>query len=124
MKAAILVLADPQSGSDEANARVLNALVSAYDFKQRGSDVKVLFLGAGSRWPRVLANKEHPSHERSEQVKDKVDGVSCGCAEAFGVTDEVKNCGLDLKTELAIPGTSGVASVGNLVADGYSVLSF
>ncbi len=124
MKAAILVLADPQSGSDESNARVFNALASAYDFKQRGSDVKILFQGAGTRWPSVLANKEHPSHDLYEQVKDKVDGVSCGCADAFGVSDEAEACGLELKTDLAVPGTSGLASVGNLVEDGYSVLSF
>ncbi len=50
MKAAIVVLSDPKSGSDEALGRVFNALASAYDFKRRGDDVSILFHGAGTRW--------------------------------------------------------------------------
>jgi hypothetical protein len=50
-KAAIVVLSDPKSGSqEEALGRVFNALAAAYDFKQRGDDVSVLFQGAGTRW--------------------------------------------------------------------------
>lgn len=33
-KAAIVVLADPKSGSEEALGRLFNALAAAYDFKQ------------------------------------------------------------------------------------------
>jgi len=39
-KAAVVVLSDPKSGSqEEALGRVFNALAAAYDFKQRGDDV-------------------------------------------------------------------------------------
>src|SRR5262245_40044622 len=46
MKAAILVLSDPSSGSAEALGRVFNALAAAHDFKRQGDDVTVLFQGA------------------------------------------------------------------------------
>ena len=36
MKTAVLVLSDPKSGNDESLGRVLNALATAYDFKQKG----------------------------------------------------------------------------------------
>jgi hypothetical protein len=50
-RAAIVVLSDPGSGSQqEALGRVFNALAAAYDFKQRGDDVSVLFQGAGRFW--------------------------------------------------------------------------
>lgn len=55
MKAAILVLSDPKSGSDEALGRVFNALAAAYDFKQSGDDVTVLFHGAGTRLREQIA---------------------------------------------------------------------
>ena len=50
MKAAIIVLSDPKSGSDEALGRLFNALACAYDFKQRGDDVTLLFQGTATRW--------------------------------------------------------------------------
>ena len=48
LKATIVVLSDPKSGSqEEALGRVFNALAAAYDFKQRGDDVSVQFQGPG-----------------------------------------------------------------------------
>ncbi len=79
MKAAIIVLSDPKSGSEEALGRVFNALAAAYDFKQQGDEVTVRFQGAGE-----LGQAEHPAHIIFEAVKDKVAGVSCGCADVFG----------------------------------------
>ena len=48
-KAAILVLSDPNSGSDEALGRVFNALAAAYEFKQQGDEVTVRFQ-PNARW--------------------------------------------------------------------------
>ncbi len=124
MKAAIVVLSDPKSGSEESLGRVFNALASAYDFKHRGDDVTVLFQGAGTRWVSEVSKSDHPAHELFEAVKDRVAGVSCACADVFGASEEVKKTGFDLITDNAVPGTSGLPSLGQLAADGYTVLTF
>lgn len=72
MKAAIVVLSDPKSGTEEALGRVFNALASAYDFNQGGDEVIVLFQGAGIRWIGELTKVEHPAHKLFEAVKDGV----------------------------------------------------
>ena len=124
MKAAIIVLSDPKSGSEEALGRMFNALAAAYDFKQRGDDVTVLFHGAGTRWIGEVGNPEHPAHALFEQVKDRVAGASCGCADVFGATKDVEKSGFDLIKDNPVPGTSGLPSLRKLVADGYTVLTF
>jgi len=62
MKAAIVVFSDPKSGSEESLGRVFNALAAAYDFKQKGDDVRILFHGAGTRWVGELTKGDHPAH--------------------------------------------------------------
>ncbi len=124
MKAAIVVLSDPKSGSEEALGRVFNALAAAYDFKQQGDEVTVRFQGAGTRWIGELSKAEHPAHDLFEAVKDKVAGVSCGCADVFGANEEVEKSGFELIKDNPVPGTSGLASLRKLTADGYAVLTF
>jgi hypothetical protein len=46
MKAAIVVMSDPEANNDEALGRVFNALGVAYDFKNHGDEVTLVFLGA------------------------------------------------------------------------------
>ena len=70
MKAAIIILSDPKSGSEEALGRVFNALAAAYDFKNKGDEVTVLFHGAGTRWPSELSKADHPAHGLYEAVSD------------------------------------------------------
>ncbi len=124
MKAAILVLSDPKSGSDEALGRVFNALATAYDFKQSGDEVTVIFHGAGTRWIGEVSNPDHPAYDLFEQVQDAVAGVSCGCADVFGGTEEAVQSGFDLIKGNPVPGTSGLPSLQKLTADGYTVLTF
>lgn len=123
-KVAIVVLADPTSGSDEALGRLFNALAAAYDFKQQNVPVTLLFHGAGTRWAAELANREHPAYQLFAEVKSTVAGVSCGCADVFGAREGAVACGLDLITENAVPGTSGLPSLARLVGQGYTVLTF
>ena len=123
-KAAILVLSDPRTGSEEALGRVFNALAAAYDFKSRGQEVTILFNGAGTRWIGELGKEDHPAHALFEEVKDKVAGVSCGCADVFGGSEEAKQAGFELITDNPVPGTSGLPSLHKLTADGYTVLTF
>ena len=124
MKAAIIILSDPKSESEESLGRVFNALAAAYDFKQQGDEVTVRFQGAGTRWIGELSKAEHPAHDLFEAVKDAVAGVSCGCADVFGANEEAEKSGFELIKDNPIPGTSGLASLRKLAADGYTVLTF
>ena len=110
MKVTIIIFSDPKNG-EEALGRVFNGLAAAYDFKQAGDDISVVFQGAGTRWIGELNQKQHPAHELFEAVKDRVAGVSCGCAEVFGGTEEAEKAGLDLIKDNPIPGTPGMASL-------------
>ncbi len=122
MKAAIVVLSNP--GSEEALGRVFNALAAAYDFKQHGDDVTILFQGAGARWSNLLTNEDHPANELYKAVEDKVAGVSCACATLFGAAANAEANGFALLKDNPVPGTMGLPSLRNLTQQGYSILTF
>jgi len=123
MKAAIIVLSDPNSGED-ALGRVFNALAAAYDFQQQGDEVSVLFQGAGTRWIAELNKSDHPVHGLFDAVKDRVAGISRGCAEVFGATEEVEKSAFEFVKDNAVPGTAGLPSLRKLASEGYTILSF
>ena len=123
MKAAIIVLSDPNSGED-ALGRVFNALAAAYDYKQQGDEVTILFQGAGTRWIGELSKSNHPVHELFNAVQDTVAGVSCGCAEVFGATEEVEKSAFEFIKDNDIPGTAGLPSLRNLASEGHTILTF
>lgn len=120
MKTAIVVLSDPQAGSEEALGRVFNALAVAHEFRAAGETVQLLFAGAGTRWPAVLNKADHPAHALYKAVLDTVVGVSCGCADVFGADDD----GLARITTNAVPGTTGLPSLLALQRDGFQILTF
>ncbi len=124
MKAAIVIFSDPKSGTEDALGRVFNGLAAAYDFKQAGDEVSIIFQGTGSRWIAELSKADHPAHTLFEAVKDKVAGVSCGCASVFGATEEVEQAGFDLIKDNPVPGTPGLASLRKFAAEGSTVLTF
>lgn len=117
-------MSDPKSGSDESLGRLFNALAAVYDFKERGDDVTLIFQGAGVRWAGELVNDAHPAFELFTKVRDKIAGVSCGCAEVFGASEGAAACGLDLINDNPVPNTSGIASFARLTDEGYSILTF
>jgi hypothetical protein len=123
-KVAIVVLSDPATQTEESLGRTFNALAAAYDFKQRGDDVTVLFQGAGTRWAGQLSKPEHPFHDLFNAVSDRVAGVSCGCADVFGASDDATTSGFELVKDNPVPGTSGLPSLGKLMAEGFTVLTF
>ena len=124
MKTAIIILSDPKSGSEEALGRVFNALAAAYDFKQKGNEVTVLFQGAGTRWLAELSKDDHPAHALFEEVRDTIAGASKACADVFGASEEVAASGFDLISENPVPGTAGLPSVQALLTQGHTVLTF
>jgi hypothetical protein len=123
-KTAIIVLSDPNSGSEEALGRVFNALATAYDFRSRGDEVQILFQGAGTRWPTELSKSDHPAHGLFKEVSDSVAGASCGCADVFGARDDLEKNGFDLLVENAVPGTSGLPSLRAITEQGFNVFTF
>ncbi|PRY39054.1 hypothetical protein [Umezawaea tangerina] len=123
-KTAVVVLSDPSTGTEEALGRVFNALATAWESAQ-GGEALVLFQGTGTRWPAVLADPAHPAHELYAAVKEQVATVaSGGCAAVFGATGGVDAEGIKQISQNRAPGTSGVASVAELVRSGYHVLTF
>ena len=122
-KTAIVVLSDPRGG-EEALGRVFNALAAAYDFKQKRQDVQLLFQGTGTRWTGLLTRPDHPAHALYKAVEDRIAGVSAGCADVFGARDEAEQNGFNFVTTNAVPGTSGLPSLANYAADGYTILTF
>jgi hypothetical protein len=119
-KTAIIILSDPKDGSEEALGRVFNALAAAYDFKEEREDVKIIFQGAGTRWPEQLQKADHPANALYLAVADKIEGVSLGCADVFGANV----AGLDLIKDNKVPGTSGLPSFVKLKNEGFHVLIF
>lgn len=119
-KTAIVILSDPTGDSEEALGRVFNALAAAYDFKKAGEAVKILFQGAGTRWPAHLQKEAHPVHALYKAVEDTIEGVSSGCATVF----DANPSGLDLIADNPVPGTSGLPSFRNLQQEGYTVITF
>ncbi|MGI5500087.1 hypothetical protein [Lentzea sp. CA-135723] len=123
-KTAVVVLSDPSTGSEEALGRVVNALATAWEFGQ-GGEALVVFQGTGTRWPAVLADTEHPAHELYAAVRKQVATVaSAGCATVFGATDGVEGEDVKQLSQNQAPGIPAGASIRELVASGYQVLTF
>ena len=123
-RTAVVVLSDPSSGGDEALGRVFNALALTLDLDQAGREVEVIFQGAGTRWPAVLADPTHPVNGVFEAVRHTVTGASHGCALLFGADQDVTANGVKLLADNLVPGTPGVAGLRRLVEDGHRVVVF
>ena len=116
-KVAIVILADTETHAD--SARVANALTTAYEFKEAGDEVTVVFTGAGTKWVAELSDPEHRLHRAFNLVKDEVAGACKACAVSFGVREAVEASGVPLLTEYR-----GHQSLRKLVEEGYQVITF
>lgn len=116
-KTAIFVLAD--SETYEGLGRAFNALVAAKDLRKAGGEVKVVFDGAGTKWPAALSAPEHKAHALYQEVKGSVAGACSFCAGVFGVADAAKKCGTKLLDEF-----EGHPSVRALIEQGYQIVNF
>ncbi len=124
MKTAIIVMSDPKNGSEEALGRVFNALALAAECKQKGDEVAVVFNGTGTRWPAELTKLSHPANGLYNAVRDVVQGASCGCADVFGAKESVESCGVLLRKDHALAGTSGLLSLRRYVNEGWNTVVF
>lgn len=116
-KAAILLLADTETHADLG--RAVNAMVAAKEFKEAGDDVRLIFDGAATKWPSVLADSEHKAHGLYEQVQDVVAGACGFCARAFESESDVKAQHVHLLEEY-----DGHPSIRKMINDGYQVVTF
>lgn len=116
-KVAMLVLADTETHGDLG--RVVNAMIATKEFKEAGDEVRLIFDGAGTKWPGVLADTQHKSHGLYEQVHDAVSGACGFCARAFGAEESVKHAHVELLEEY-----EDHPSIRELVTSGYQVLTF
>lgn len=121
---AIIILSDPKNGGEEALGRLFNGLAAAYDIKQAGGTVSILFQGTGSRWPHLITQEQHPAHAIYEALKEDIVGVSSGCADVFAAAEEAVANGFELIKESPIPGTSGIPSTARLIKSGTTILTF
>lgn len=117
MKVATVALADTKTHEDLA--RVVNAMTAVREFHGAGDDVKLIFDGAGTRWPGKLSHPDHDAHRLYESVEETVVGACSYCAEAFEATDDVQNAGVKLLDEC-----KRHPSFRTLLQDGYEVLTF
>jgi|SRR5579862_141843 len=124
MKAAVAVLAGPAGGGDAAAGRVFNPLAAESEFARRGDEVSIVFHGAGTRWPALLADPGHPFHGLFASVPPVAAGVSDACATVFGARGAARDGGMGSVGGNPVDGVGELASVASLVADGNHVLTF
>ncbi len=123
-KTVIIILSDPENGGEEALGRVFNGLAAAYDLRQAGEEVSILFQGAGTRWTGHITQEDHPLHGLYQQVKEDVRGVSSGCADFFAAAEDATSNGFKLIKDNPVPGTSGLPSISKLLKSEATVLTF
>ncbi len=124
MKTAIEIMSDPKTGSEEALGRVCNAHALASECQQKGDEVAVVFNGTGTRWPAELSKPSHPAHGLYNSVRDVVQGASCGCADVFGAKEGIESCGVPLKSDHGLAGTSGLLSLRKYTESGWNTVVF
>lgn len=119
-KTAIIIFSDPKGGTDESVSRLLNGLAAAYDYKEAGEDVKIIFQGTGARWPELLQKEDHMAHKLYKILEENIEGISSACASLWGANPS----GLDLIANNPLPNTPGLSSFVQLQKDGYHILTF
>lgn len=105
--------------TSEDLGRVVSALIAAKEFKDSGDEVRLYFDGAGIKWIKELAKKDHKVNALYESVKDKVEGACLFCATAFGIKDSVQDCRIELIDEFAQH-----ISVKKLLSEEFHILNF
>ncbi len=86
--------------------------------------MSILFHGAGTRWPALLADPGHPFHDLFASVPPVVAGASDACATVFGRGTRHGTEGWARSAATPVEGVGELASVASLVADGNHVLTF
>jgi len=116
-KIAIVVLAD--TTQSDSLGRIVNALMAVKELKENQYDVQLIFTGTGTKWLPELAKQEHQLNEVFNDVKGNIRGACGFCATAYGVTEQVIACGINILEEY---GTN--MSFLKLINNSYQVITF
>jgi len=116
-KVAVFVFSD--TDTNEGLGRVVNAMMTAKEFKKAGDETRLYFDGTGTKWPSILSKKDHIAHELYESVRDIAGGACLFCATAFGAKDSVQKCDVKLVNEF-----EQHVSVKKLVSENFQIMNF
>lgn len=116
-KAAIVILAG--GDTPESLGRVVNGLTGALEFLESGSELRVVFDGAGTRAAAALAKSDHKYHALFEKVRSRITGICSYCASAYKVKDEILALNLPLAADF-----KDHPSFKRLIDDGFVMLTF
>ncbi len=117
-KIAIILLAEP--GTHEALGRAVHALLYASELYEKGTDVKLIFDGAGTRFIEELSKEENVANSLFKSVEKMgiIDGVCKYCSGAFGADKEqIKSRGLKLISKY-----NGHPSIADYILNDYQVI--
>jgi len=98
---------------------VVNAFMGALEYIESGSEVQIIFDGAGTQAAAEFAAPDHKYHDLFEKVRKRVSGVCSYCAGAFKVKDKIEAAKLPLSDQF-----KGHPSFKQLIEQGFDVLAF
>lgn len=121
-KVAVVVTA--ASDTPEGRGRMVHAMVTAQGLIDQGSDVKILFEGIGVTWLTAFHENNHLFTEhyqaKFESIKPLIAGACDFCSKnRFETSEAVEALGLNHLGEVGHH-----YSVGNLVTEGYQVITY
>jgi hypothetical protein len=115
----VMVLVSSGIGTPEDEWRVESALKTARRLKDEGSDFRLIFEGAGTRWIREIVKPDHALHGLFSSVRDGAPAACRDCASAFGVEDDVRDAGI-----LLLDDYHKDSNLNNLVSEKYQTITF
>lgn len=116
-KTAFIILA---AGDElESLGRVVNAFMAALEHQGDDSEIRIIFDGAGTQAAAAFADSDHKYHDLYQKVSASITGACSYCADAYEVTDDIKQAGIKLIDEFR-----GHPSFKKLLDEGFTVLTF
>lgn len=100
-------------------ARAYRGLMAATEFLEAGDDITVVYDGSGVDTLAAASSSDHQLHRLVEKLRPITEGACGFCAEAHGVKPTIEASAWPLLTQY-----KGHASMRELVARGYQVLTF
>jgi hypothetical protein len=93
--------------------------MGAYEMMESGHEVKIIFDGAGTQAAATLSAPDHKYHDLFRQVRSRVSGICCYCANAFGVAPTIEKANLPFADDF-----KGHPSFKTLLEEQYQILTF
>ena len=97
----------------------MNGLTGALEYIESGSDVQIIFDGAGTQSAAEFAKPDHKYDELLEKLRERISGVCSYCAGALKVRDKIEAAKLPLNDQF-----KGHPSFKQLIDQGFDMLTF